>query len=219
MTSTRKTTKSKTSQTRAAPSTGTAAYIRVSSRAQDLSSQRAAIGRAASAQGDEIGVWYAEKRSGKNLSRPELDRLRAEARGGHIRRLYIFRLDRLTRSGVRDTLEVVEELRAHGCQIVTVADGFDLDSQAAEIVLAVMAWAAKMERLAINERISAARDRLEADGQSWGRPRRMDDRTVNRARTMKAEGRTIRQIAMALKVPRSTVARALSRKDARGEGG
>lgn len=43
---------------------------------------------------------------------------------------------------------------------------------AAEVVLAVMAWAAKMERLAINERISAARAQLEEEGRSWGRPPR-----------------------------------------------
>lgn len=58
--------------------------------------------------------------------------------------------------------EVVEELRAHGCQVVAVADGFDLEGPAAEVVLAVMAWAAKVERLSINERIASARDRLEA---------------------------------------------------------
>lgn len=38
-----------------------------------------------------------------------------------------------------------------------MADGIDLNGPAAEVVLAVLAWAAKMERLAINERISAAR--------------------------------------------------------------
>jgi DNA invertase Pin-like site-specific DNA recombinase len=138
------------------------AYIRVSSRAQDLDMQRGAIERAAGARGDAIATWYAEKRSGKVLARPELDRLRADARAGLIQRLYLFRLDRLTRSGIRDTFEVVEELRAHGCHIVTVADGFDLDGPAAEAVLAVMAWAAKMERLAINARplggAGAARD-------------------------------------------------------------
>ncbi|RKG86243.1 hypothetical protein D7W82_17195 [Corallococcus sp. CA049B] len=40
-----------------------------------------------------------------------MERLRANARGGHVRRLYVFKLDRLTRSGIRDTFEVIEELR------------------------------------------------------------------------------------------------------------
>lgn len=77
-----------------------------------------------------------------------------------------------TRSGVRDTFEVIEELKAHGCEVVSVADGFDLAGPAAEVVLAVMAWAAKMERLAINERISASRERIESEGKNCGRPSR-----------------------------------------------
>jgi DNA invertase Pin-like site-specific DNA recombinase len=187
-----------------------AAYLRVSSRAQDHASQRAAIERVAAARGDAVAIWYSEKRSGKVLARPELDRVRADARRGHVRRLYLFKLDRLTRSGIRDTFEVIEELRAHGCQIVSVADGFDLEGPCAEVVLAVMAWAAKMERIAINERISAARERVEAEGRSWGRPCRLDERDVRRAVTLREGGRSVREIAVALKVPRSTVARALA---------
>src|SRR5215468_3997888 len=126
-----------------------AAYIRVSSRSQDTAMQRSAIERAATARGDSITKWFEEKRSGRTLARPELDRLRQAARGGQFRKLYVFRLDRLTRSGIRDTFEVIEELRAHGCEVVSVADGFSLEGPAAEVFLAVMAWAAKMERLAI----------------------------------------------------------------------
>jgi DNA invertase Pin-like site-specific DNA recombinase len=186
-----------------------AAYVRVSSRAQDHATQRSAIERAASARGDEIVTWYEETRSAKTIARPELDRVRADARAGGIRRLYLYRLDRLARSGIRDTFEVVEELRAHGCQLMAVADGFDLDGPAADVILAVMAWAAKMERLAINERISAARDRLEAEGRRWGRPPRLTGRDKERALELRGQGRSLRDIAVALRIPRSTIARAL----------
>jgi DNA invertase Pin-like site-specific DNA recombinase len=196
------------------------AYIRVSSRAQDHGMQRAAIERAAEARGDAIEdvAWYAEKRSAKTTARPELDRLRQDARAGRIRRLYLFRLDRLTRSGIRDTLEIVDELRRAGVELVTISDGFDLSGPAAEVVLAVMAWASQMERLAINERISAARERVEAAGGRWGRPRRMDPQLVDRAAAMHRAGRSIRQISAALKVPRSTLAGALADR-ASGKGG
>lgn len=186
------------------------AYLRVSSRSQDHATQRSGILRVAGARGDEISTWYSEKRSGKTTVRPELQRLRADARAGLIRRLYVFRLDRLTRSGIRDTFELVEELQAHGVELVTVADGFDLQGPAAEVVLAVLAWASKMERLATNERIAEARARVEAEGGRWGRPRRMDAALVARATAMRAEGRSVRAIAIALKVPRATVGRALA---------
>src|SRR5256885_11211629 len=58
----------------------------------------------------------------------------------------------------------------------SVADGFDLAGPAAEIILAVVSWAAKLERLAINERIAAARERIEAEGGKWGRPDRKSTR-------------------------------------------
>jgi DNA invertase Pin-like site-specific DNA recombinase len=186
------------------------AYVRVSSRAQDHATQRSAIERAAVARGDAIAEWYAEKKSARTMDRAELRRLRDESRRGGIRRLYCFRLDRLTRSGIRDTFELIEELRAHGVDIVSVADGFDLNGPAAEVVLAVMAWASRMELLARSERIAAARDRLEAEGRSWGRPRRLTDAQVDRVRALAANGRSHREIAVALKIPKSTVGRALA---------
>jgi DNA invertase Pin-like site-specific DNA recombinase len=85
------------------------AYIRVSSRAQDHATQRAAIERIAAARGDVITEWFAEKKSAKTMARAELHRLRAVAREGCISKLYVFRLDRLTRSGIRDTFELVED--------------------------------------------------------------------------------------------------------------
>jgi DNA invertase Pin-like site-specific DNA recombinase len=202
------------------PVAAIAAYLRVSSKAQDSATQRSAVERAAAARGDKLQFVFQEKRSGKTLSRPELDRLRATIARGEIKRLYVFKLDRLTRSGISDTLQIVEEFRRAGCEIVSVADGFDLNGAAAEIILAVMAWAAKMERLAINERIAAARERVEAEGGAWGRPRRghtKQDREAGRVPIdtaavirMKAEGRTVREISMAVKAPKSTVGRLLA---------
>ena len=197
------------------------AYVRVSSRSQDHATQRASIERAALARGDTVETWFAEKRSAKTMAREELRRLLADVRAGHLRgqRLYLFRLDRLTRTGISDTLTTLEELRAHGVEVVSVADGFDLTGPHAEIIVAVMAWASKMERLAIGERISAARERVEAEGGRWGRPRRVDTPTLERARVMRAEGRTVREIAVALKIPRSTIAGALAASEKPGAQG
>jgi DNA invertase Pin-like site-specific DNA recombinase len=186
------------------------AYIRVSSRAQDHATQRSAIERAAAARGDTITTWYTETKTGSTMDRAELRRLRADARSGSVRRLFVFRLDRLTRSGIRDTFELVDDLKKHGVEIVSVTDGFSLDGPAAEVVLAVLAWAARMELLARSERIAAARERLAEEGRSWGRPKRLTDAQVDRVRTLSAQGRSQRDIAMALKVPKSTVGRALA---------
>jgi|SRR5881227_523235 DNA invertase Pin-like site-specific DNA recombinase len=189
-----------------------AAYLRVSTEKQDWKLQRDAVTRAAAARGDRISKrhWFEEKKSGSTIDRPVLAKLRAAVRAGVVGRVYVFKIDRLTRSGIRDTLAVVEEFRSAGAELVSVADGFDLSGHAAEVVLSVMAWAAQMERRAIGDRIKAARVRVEAAGGRWGRPRRMDPATLERARAMRKKKKTLREIAQALKVPRSTLSDALS---------
>lgn len=182
-----------------------AAYLRVSSRSQDEATQRSAIERAAAARGDVVVDWFAERVSSRK-ERPKLKALLDQARRGELAPvLYVFRLDRLSRNGIRDTLRTVEELRAAGVRLRTLADGFDTDGPVADVVIAVMAWAAQMERDAIGERISAARARVEAKGGAWGRPRRATPEQVAAVRRLRDEGRTQRSIAMATKLPRATV--------------
>jgi DNA invertase Pin-like site-specific DNA recombinase len=192
------------------PSPAIAAYVRVSSQSQTLAMQRDAIARAAKARGQEVSDWYAEKMPGGGAHPPELVRLLGDARAGKLSHVYVYRLDRLSRRGIRDTVSIVEQLRDHGCHVVSLADGFDIDGPAADIVLAVLAWAAKMERLAIGERISAARARVESEGRAWGRPARMSLQLIDRARKLQEKGHTLRYISAALKVPRATLARTLA---------
>lgn len=92
--------------------------------------------------------------------------------------------------------------------LVTIADGFDLTGPAAEVVLAAMAWSARMERLAINERISDARVRLAAENRPWGRPPGLGPQELERVRQLRASGRSVRQVAVAMKLPLATIARA-----------
>lgn len=186
------------------------AYVRVSSKGQDVRSQRHAIEGMAAARGDSI-EWREEKRSATTLQRPALDRVRADVRAGRVKRLYVFRLDRLTRTGIRDTFELIEELRAHGCDVITCADGFDLNGPMAEPLIAILAWAAKMEHFARAERIAAARARKEAAGEAWGRPRRMTEAQEARAVQLRDQGHSQRTIAQRIKVPHATVGRFLRR--------
>lgn len=157
----------------------TVGYVRVSSKSQDLTMQQLAIERAAAARGDNIEEWYSEKRSAKTMARPELDRLRADARSGTIRRVYVFKLDRLSRSGVADTFGLAQELTKTGCEVVAVADNLHLkpgkDDLTSKVFLFALGRAARLERQAINERISAAKERMEAEGRAWGRPKRLDE--------------------------------------------
>ncbi len=192
-----------------------AAYIRVSSKGQDHAMQRLAIERAAAGRGDQVGEWYAEKRTATKMDRPELGRLLADVRARRLHRVYVWRLDRLTRTGIRDTLDTVEEFRSLGVELVNLADGFTVPApgvegsaaKVAELILSILAWAAEMELLTRRERIAARRELAEERGEAWGRPSRLSLRQRADILDRLRNGSTVREVAAALKVPRSTVGR------------
>ena len=189
-----------------------AAYLRVSSRSQNAKTQQDAIRQASHARAQTVTRWYFEALSGKTRDRPELKALLDDAHRGEITKLWVFRLDRLTRSGIRDTLNLLEELVSSGCQVLSVADGFALDGPFSDVILSVIAWAAQMERAATGDRIAAARVRVEASGRTWGRPIRLLSLEVGqKIRALAADKVPIRMIAQTVRVPKSTVQRFLAR--------
>lgn len=190
-----------------------AAYVRVSTRQQDLQAQIDAISKASSARGEPIATWFSEKIGGHRMKRPELDRLREGVRRGEFSKVYVFRIDRLSRSGIAETLNVIEELRNGGCLVESVADPFGaaLSGPLGELLLSLLAWAAQQERRALNDRLHAARERTEARGGSWGRPKRLSADTVRLALTYIAGGDSIRLAARKLQISKTTLARELSR--------
>ncbi len=190
-----------------------AAYIRVSSRGQDHTMQRAAILKAAASRGDAIAAWYGEKRSATKMQRPELDRLRADLRAGKLRRVYGFRLDRFIRTGPADAFRFAEECHAAGAELLTVADGVHLKPGADDIVTTVLLFAfslaAKLELAARAERIAARRELAEERGEPWGRPRRWTAQDAARIVARAERGESVRTIAQAVRMPRETVRRIL----------
>jgi DNA invertase Pin-like site-specific DNA recombinase len=191
------------------------AYCRVSSKAQNLAMQRHAIEQEAARRGDVIVEWYSEKRSAKTSQRPELERLRADIRAGRVRKIYGFRFDRFLRTGPADAFRFAEECHAASVELVTVADGLHLkpgkDDVVTSVLLFAFSLAAKLERAAINDRIAAARERLEAEGKPWGRPSRLTPADVAKIVALQAHGLSHRAIAVRVHVPRSTVTLALKR--------
>jgi DNA invertase Pin-like site-specific DNA recombinase len=196
-----------------------AAYIRVSTASQDHAYQRAAIERAARARGELVERWYADVASGSTMERPELQRMRADLARGAVLRVWVWRLDRLTRSGIADTLELVSEVREADVELVSVVDGFMVDEgPIGELVLAVMAWAAQMERTKIHEAQEAARARLALQGRGWGRPelpRTTRDAVLELGSQKTDDGRqrfSIRDIARQLNISKSSVGKYLRTK-------
>jgi len=192
------------------------AYVRVSSGSQSTAMQRARIRAVSRARGDNIVQWFSEKVSAGKLERTELGRVRELARQGQIRKLYVYKLDRVCRSGARDMLNVIHEFRSYGCTLVSCDDPFNLeDGPVRDMVIGVLGAVAQMELQQIRERQAAARARAT----TWGRPRRLTEGNLRQIRELRRQRglwggqmMTVREIAVKLKIPKSTVARALSQK-------
>jgi DNA invertase Pin-like site-specific DNA recombinase len=188
-----------------------AAYLRVSTSGQDLTLQRDAITRVCKARGERVEVWISEKTGGAG-ARDGLSRLLEQVRSAKVTKVYVWRLDRLSRGGILEVFNIVAEFRRVRCGLESVSEGFSLDHPASDLVLAVMASFAEMEREAIRARLAEARVKLEADGGAWGRPRAIDRPTLATIHRMQKRGDSVRTIAIALKIPRSTIANYLSGK-------
>lgn len=190
-----------------------AAYIRVSTKQQDYEAQRQAIETATAARGERVDAWFSEKTGAHHMQRPELDRLRQLVRLGRFSKLYVFQISRFSRSGIGDTLTVIEEMRRNGCALESLADPFGaaLGGPLGDLCIAMVAWAAQMERAALNERLHAARARVEARGGAWGRPKKLSGDTIRLALEGIAAGKSLRQVARDLTVAPTTLAKTLRR--------
>lgn len=184
-----------------------AAYIRVSSKSQDLATQRHAIAQACRQRRVDVDKWFEDVVSSRADVRPGLKRLKDYVRGGLVTELYVWRLDRLSRGTICEVLNLLNEFAAAGCQVFSVADSFPMEAGPfRELVLAMVAWAAHMERQNIADRVSAARERIESQGGKWGRPSQLDEEVIEHIVHLRTvEGRTVRNIAMAVGVHRATV--------------
>jgi putative DNA-invertase from lambdoid prophage Rac len=203
--------KEDSTQARPPVTTATAVYVRTSTSDQDGQAQLHAVRRAAEARGWTKATEYRDiGHSGAKASRPALDDLRAAVRRGEVRQVMVYGLDRLGRS-LRDLLVLLDELAAGGCAVISLRESIDLTTPTGRLLVHLIAALAEFERELIRERVRSGLARVQATGRTRsgnpvGRPRRdVDLQAVHRLR---AQGRSWRQVAVALKVPRGTLQRA-----------
>ena len=187
-----------------------AIYLRVSTERQDVANQRPELLAIARARGLEVVAEYDETQSAAKR-RPVFDGMLEDARRGRFQVLIVWALDRFGRSmvdNVRDALE----LDRLGVQLVSARESWlDTSGPVRKLLIAIFSWIAEQERERLVERTRAGMARAAAAGRIGGRPRRMTSQQLDAALRMAAEGRSVRRIAVALKVPRATLQDALKR--------
>ena len=131
------------------------AYYRVSTSGQSIEAQRNELGK---------NVTFAKEFSDEGVSgsipaanRPQFAALLAHVREGDV--LHVYAVDRLGRDAI-DVQQTVRELLAKGVE-VEVKDLGRIKKGASELILAVLAQVADMERERIIERTKAGRELAE----------------------------------------------------------
>jgi putative DNA-invertase from lambdoid prophage Rac len=183
------------------------AYYRVSSGDQSIEAQRQALGGSFDREFEDAGVSGATRAE----DRPAFSKLLSYIREGDT--LYIYAIDRLGRDAldvqgmVRRLLELGVTIDVHGLGAIGRGVG--------ELIVAVLAQIADMERQRIKERCEAGRDAarasLKATGRthrgkvSLGRPKAADAGEV--AAWRRANGASIRQTCEHFELSKATVSR------------
>ena len=185
-----------------------ALYARTSTvREQNPQVQIDELRRVARQRGWEIvGEYVDHGYSGAKDRRPELDRLMADVGRGKIDIVCVWRFDRFARS-VRHLVTALDDFRAHGIDFVSVNDAIDTSTPTGRFTFQVIAAVAELEREIIRERVRAGLQAAIRNGQRVGRPPRNVD--IDKARVLRAEGKSLRQAAAILGVGAATLHRAL----------
>src|SRR5215831_18198172 len=197
---------------RAAEIEKVAVYARVSTKdgRRDTENQLIALREYCSKQGWEIDGEYVDDETGGTSKRPHFQKMFADARARKFDLVLFWSLDRLSREGVSATLGHLERLTGYGVGWRSHTEQhIDSCGIFRDAVLSILATIAKQERIRRSERASAAIARLRRQGQAdkLGRKHNVFDR--ERARRLRAEGWSIRQIAEELEQSPMTIQRAV----------
>ena len=90
--------------------------------------------------------------SGKDLNRPEIERMLASARTGNIDAIIVYKLDRLTRS-ISDFYSLWEVFKEHGIIFVSATQSFDTSDPMGNLMLNMLLSFGQFERELTSERV------------------------------------------------------------------
>lgn len=192
-----------------------AAYLRCSTRRQDLDGQRRAVGEWAERNSHALTIHEDDHVSGRRSDREGIERLLAAADAGDVELVAVTELSRIGRS-LGFVHNVVERLARKNIKIVLVTTGTVLDYETLEgrALLGALALAADIEWKLIEERNARGRATIRARGVKVGR--KPADVSEAALRALRSQNLSVREIAKELRVSPATIGRrlqALARRD------
>ena len=104
------------------------------------------------AEGAEARTYVDKGYSGKSLDRPDFQALLRDMEAGLVRRVIVYRLDRISRS-VLDFANLVDLFASYGVQFVSTVEKFDTSTPLGQAMLMIVMVFAQLERQTIQQRV------------------------------------------------------------------
>jgi len=190
------------------------AYARVSTsnHHQDPEVQLKDIREHCQRKGWELSEVYVDKGiSGTKASRPQLNRLMADADQKKFEAVIVWKFDRFAWS-TSHLLNSLQTFRNLGIEFVSLTEGVDTSTAVGRLVFTILAGVAEMERSVTVERIKAGLRHAKTKGHLPGKKRQALDLQAVRERMQ--QGESMRKIAVTLGVSPALLSKRLREKQA-----
>lgn len=175
-------------------------YARVSTREQQLDAQITRL------QAAGCGRVIAEKVSGAAGRRPGWEALMEALRPGDV--LVVVRVDRMGRK-LSEMVRSLDEIRDLGAHVRSLEESLDTSERGGRFAFNLIAALAEKVRDDLRANTAAGLAALKAKGVKLGRPSKLEPAKVEQVAHLRAQGYSLREIARATHLGRTTVAKAL----------
>lgn len=157
-----------------------------------------------------VGEYVDEGVSGSKDSRPELNRLMADAKRRKFDAVLVWKLDRFGRS-LRHLVNALAEFESLGIAFVSLTNNLDLTTPSGRLMFQIIGAMSEFERALIQERVKAGIRNAQAKGTRIGRPRLIVD--VRQIAAFRAQGLSHEAIGTRLGVSDATIRRVIKASD------
>lgn len=169
-------------------------YGRVSTKDQNSARQKEALQ-------NKCDVYFEDKLSGRNMDRPEFQKMIEQLRPGDS--VMVVSIDRLGRN-LKELVELSSKLKDMGVNIVALNQGIDTSSKMGQLFYNFMALMSEMELMFIQERQREGIELAKREGRYKGRPLKELNDWEQLTKEV-AEGKlSVERACQLLKISRST---------------
>lgn len=172
------------------PGDTVAIFSRVSTGDQTTENQSKQLIEWAERRGWSVVLNYqVEGTAWKTHSDQMLNQALVDARAGKYRYLLVWSLDRLSRQGSLETLQILDRFRQLGVDVISLQESWtEMGGSVRDLLAGIMGWIAKQESDRKSERVKAGLERTRAKGTVLGRRPNVPYVDLNLVAELKAKG-------------------------------